>query len=107
MAAMDAVKRSIETAVALVQRWEARAVVTNPVSKAHLYEAGFAFPGHTEYLAALAGDGGETPLLPVMMLVAGPFKVVPTSPRTCCARPSRSPTGTCAASSATSNRGLP
>jgi len=77
--AMDAVKRSIETAVALVQRGEARAVVTNPVSKAHLYEAGFAFPGHTEYLAALAGDGGETSLLPVMMLVAGPFKVVPTT----------------------------
>lgn len=79
MAAMDAVKHSIETAVTLVQRGEARAVVTNPVSKAHLYDAGFAFPGHTEYLAALASDGGETSLLPVMMLVAGPFKVVPTT----------------------------
>jgi 4-hydroxythreonine-4-phosphate dehydrogenase len=76
--ATDAVKRSIETAVKLVQRREARAVVTNPVSKAHLYEAGFAFPGHTEYLAALAGGNGA-PLLPVMMLVAGPFKVVPTT----------------------------
>ena len=78
VAAMDAVRRSIETAVALVQRGQARAVVTNPVSKAHLYEAGFAFPGHTEYLAALAG-GAEASLLPVMMLVAGPFKVVPTT----------------------------
>jgi 4-hydroxythreonine-4-phosphate dehydrogenase len=53
-------------------------VVTNPVSKSHLYRAGFAFPGHTEYLASLA-SGHATPLLPVMMLVAGPFKVVPTT----------------------------
>ncbi|MGK2921696.1 MAG: 4-hydroxythreonine-4-phosphate dehydrogenase PdxA [Methyloceanibacter sp.] len=76
--AMDAVKRSIEIAVALVQDGEARAVVTNPVSKSHLYRAGFAFPGHTEYLASLA-SGDATPLHPVMMLVAGPFKVVPTT----------------------------
>ena len=76
--AMDAVKQSIETAVALVQGGEARAVVTNPVSKAHLYKAGFAFPGHTEYLAALAASDGA-PVLPIMMLVAGPFKVVPAT----------------------------
>jgi len=78
VAAMDAVKRSIETAVALVQDGEARAVVTNPVSKSHLYQAGFEFPGHTEYLAALA-SGDDKRLHPVMMLVAGPFKVVPTT----------------------------
>ena len=77
-AAMAAVRESIERAVTLVQRGEARAIVTNPVSKAHLYQAGFAFPGHTEYLAALAVDGGP-PLLPVMMLVAGAFKVVPVT----------------------------
>jgi len=60
-----------------VREGKARAVVTNPVSKSLLYQAGFAFPGHTEYLAALAG--GAEPLLPVMMLVAGPFKVVPVT----------------------------
>ena len=76
--AMDAVKRSVETAVALVRDGEARAVVTNPVSKSYLYQAGFEFPGHTEYLAALASGGGKRPH-PVMMLVAGPFKVVPTT----------------------------
>jgi 4-hydroxythreonine-4-phosphate dehydrogenase len=76
--AMEAVRASIETAVALVQSGEARAVVTNPVSKSHLYQAGFEFPGHTEYLAALASGGGPS-LHPVMMLVAGPFKVVPTT----------------------------
>lgn len=76
--AMGAVTRSIETAVALVEKGDARAVVTNPVSKSHLYRAGFAFPGHTEYLAALAG-GHECPPHPVMMLAAGPFRVVPAT----------------------------
>lgn len=76
--AMDAVRASIETAVALVQRGEVSAVVTNPVSKSHLYQAGFEFPGHTEYLAALV-EGVEQAPHPVMMLAAGSFKVVPTT----------------------------
>ena len=75
--AMGAVQQAIETAVDLVRRAEARGIVTNPVSKAHLYAAGFDFPGHTEYLAALSGGGAS--VLPVMMLVAGPFKVVPAT----------------------------
>ena len=76
--AMGAVRRSIETAVVLVQRGEASAVVTNPVSKSYLYQAGFEFPGHTEYLAALA-EGVEQEPHPVMMLAAGSFKVVPAT----------------------------
>ncbi len=78
LAAMAAVKQSIETAVSLVRGGEARAVVTNPISKSLLYQTGFTFPGHTEYLAALASDS-DTPLLPVMMLAAGPFRVVPVT----------------------------
>jgi len=78
LTAMPAVKQSIERAVDLVRKGEARAVVTNPVSKSLLYQAGFAFPGHTEYLAALAGGDSASPR-PVMMLVAGPFKVVPVT----------------------------
>jgi 4-hydroxythreonine-4-phosphate dehydrogenase len=74
-AAMKAVKQSIEGAVRLVQQGAARAVVTNPVSKATLYRAGFSFPGHTEYLASLAATDGR-PILPVMMLASGPLKVV-------------------------------
>jgi 4-hydroxythreonine-4-phosphate dehydrogenase len=77
-AAMPAVKQSIERAVRLVQEGAARAVVTNPISKAMLYRAGFAFPGHTEYLASLASTDGQA-LLPVMMLVSGPLKVVPVT----------------------------
>ncbi len=78
IAAMPAVRQSIERAVDLVRKGEARALVTNPVAKSMLYQAGFTFPGHTEYLAALAG-GDAAPPHPVMMLVAGPFKVVPVT----------------------------
>src|SRR4029450_3091154 len=56
-----AVQQSIEKAVRLVQAGEARAVVTNPISKAMLYRGGFAFPGHTAYLASLAVTGGTGP----------------------------------------------
>jgi 4-hydroxythreonine-4-phosphate dehydrogenase len=77
-AAMPAVKHSIEAAVALVREGAARAVVTNPISKAALYGTGFAFPGHTEYLAALASQEGK-PLHPVMMLASAALKVVPVT----------------------------
>ena len=40
---------SIARAVQAVRDGEARAVVTNPIAKAVLYDAGFRFPGHTEY----------------------------------------------------------
>lgn len=80
LAAMPAVEQSIEAAVSLVRDGAARAVVTNPISKSLLYQVGFTFPGHTEFLAALAnGQGSDTPLLPVMMLAAGPFRVVPVT----------------------------
>ena len=76
-AAMPAVIQSIERAVELVQAGEASAVVTNPVNKAALYRSGFAFPGHTEFLAALGRR--EAPIAPVMMLVAKDLRVVPTT----------------------------
>jgi 4-hydroxythreonine-4-phosphate dehydrogenase len=43
-----------------------------------LYRGGFAFPGHTEYLASLAATGGTTPH-PVMMLASKWLKVVPVT----------------------------
>jgi 4-hydroxythreonine-4-phosphate dehydrogenase len=67
-----AVIASIERATRLTQAGETAAVVTNPISKATLYGAGFAYPGHTEYLAALTGTA-----LPVMMLAAPALRVVP------------------------------
>jgi 4-hydroxythreonine-4-phosphate dehydrogenase len=72
------VTQAIERAVSLVQEGAARAVVTNPISKSVLYGAGFPFPGHTEYLAALASLKGKPPH-PVMMLVSPLLRVVPVT----------------------------
>jgi 4-hydroxythreonine-4-phosphate dehydrogenase len=73
-----AIQASIEQAVRLVHTGEASAVVTNPISKAMLYAAGFSFPGHTEYLATIACEGGE-PAFPVMMLASERLKVIPVT----------------------------
>jgi 4-hydroxythreonine-4-phosphate dehydrogenase len=69
---------SIERAVRLVQEGAARAVVTNPIAKSVLYGAGFPFPGHTEFLGALASSEGN-PLHPVMMLISPSLRVVPAT----------------------------
>jgi 4-hydroxythreonine-4-phosphate dehydrogenase len=71
-----AVEQSIERSVALVQGGAASAVVTNPISKATLIRAGFGFPGHTEFLAALAGREASDA---VMMLAGEGLKVVPVT----------------------------
>ena len=65
---------AIERAVALTLKGEASAVVTCPISKKPLYEAGFQHPGHTEFLAELASKHLGRPVTPVMML-AGPQSV--------------------------------
>jgi 4-hydroxythreonine-4-phosphate dehydrogenase len=70
------VQQSIERSVALVQSGEASAVVTNPISKAILARAGFGLPGHTEFLAALAGREASDA---VMMLVGEGLRVVPVT----------------------------
>jgi len=70
-----AVIASIKRAVALVQAGEAAAVVTNPIHKETLYQAGFPYPGHTEYLAAQAGIDTA----PVMMLACPDLRVVPVT----------------------------
>ncbi len=74
--AAPAVLRSIELAVELTRSGATGAVVTNPISKAVLYRAGFRFPGHTEFLAHLAGLAASDV---VMMLAAGEFRVVPVT----------------------------
>ena len=58
----------IERAVGYVKSGEARAIVTNPIAKATLYAAGFTFPGHTEFLGALAKRHWGGPSQPVMMI---------------------------------------
>ncbi|WP_265499414.1 4-hydroxythreonine-4-phosphate dehydrogenase PdxA [Paracoccus beibuensis] len=69
----------IARAVDLAMSGEVSAITTAPISKQALKEgAGFAFPGHTEYLAHLAGD------VPVAMMLASttvtpPCRVVPAT----------------------------
>jgi 4-hydroxythreonine-4-phosphate dehydrogenase len=76
-----AVIASIDKAVALAQSGAASAMVTNPIQKAILQQAGFSFPGHTEYLGHLAGG-----LASVMMLAverpSPPLRVVPVTVHT-------------------------
>ena len=69
-----AVIESITRAHALILAGEAAAMVTNPIQKSTLYAAGFAYPGHTEFLAALAGTD-----TPVMMLAVEGLRVVPVT----------------------------
>jgi 4-hydroxythreonine-4-phosphate dehydrogenase len=69
---------SIELAVEAVHQGLARAVVTNPVAKAALYQAGFKYPGHTEYLGALSSVWGP-PAFPVMMIWSDTLAVVPVT----------------------------
>jgi len=66
---------SIDRAVAMAQGGAAAAVVTNPISKKVLVDgAGFAHPGHTEYLASLGGVSRS-----VMMLIAPDLRAVPVT----------------------------
>jgi 4-hydroxythreonine-4-phosphate dehydrogenase len=66
---------SIERATALCLAGEASAMVTNPINKAALYQAGFHYPGHTEFLAVLTGAIGQQ----IMMLASPHLKVVPVT----------------------------
>src|SRR5580698_2509840 len=69
---------SIRQAVNDVVAGHASAVVTNPIAKSVLYRAGFRHPGHTEFLAELAANGGHAPQ-PVMMLWSPTLAVVPVT----------------------------
>ena len=69
--------RWIETAVHLALKGEASGLVTAPIAKAPLYEAGFRFPGHTEFLADLTAQAPMTGERgPVMMLASGDLRTV-------------------------------
>lgn len=70
-----AVIGSIRQAVGLALRGEIGGVVTNPINKAALYDAGFAHPGHTEFLAELTSAANP----PVMMLACPLLRVVPVT----------------------------
>ena len=69
----QAVITAIERAVTAVQTGSAGAVVTNPIQKSVLLASGFRHPGHTEFLAEIAGTRT------VMMLACRGLRVVPVT----------------------------
>jgi len=68
---IDAIRLSVE----LTTTGQASALVTNPIQKSVLYESGFPFPGHTEFLEELSGAGYRA----TMMLAGDELRVVPVS----------------------------
>ena len=68
---------AIEAATAAVVRGEASAIVTNPIAKHVVLADDFPFPGHTEFLAALAERHYGRSYRPVMMLASSELRVVP------------------------------
>ncbi len=70
---------SIARAVEFVAAGRAAAVVTNPIAKSVLYRAGFAHPGHTEFLGELARKNFAASGRPVMMIWSRELAVVPAT----------------------------
>lgn len=72
-AAAAAIIRWIETGAGLALSGAVSGLVTAPIAKAPLYEAGFQFPGHTEFLgeltAAASYQGARGPIM--MLAVEG------------------------------------
>lgn len=77
-----AVIESIERAVAFALDGAASGVITNPIQKSSLMSAGFAFPGHTEFLESLTNDApmpGYRQQGAVMMLASPQLRTVPVT----------------------------
>lgn len=70
---------AIDRAVGFVLDGKADAIVTLPIAKKTLYEAGFRHPGHTEYLAHLAGEATGREETAVMMLAGPGLRTVPVT----------------------------
>jgi 4-hydroxythreonine-4-phosphate dehydrogenase len=70
---------AIDRAVADCFAGRAAAIVTCPIAKKPLYDAGFGFPGHTEYLAHLASRHTGADVVPVMLLAGPELRTVPVT----------------------------
>lgn len=70
---------AIDRGVADIAYGAATALVTAPIAKKPLYDAGFRHPGHTEFLAELASKyfGGTS--LPVMMIAGPELRTIPVT----------------------------
>ena len=70
---------AIARAVGDVRAGFASAIVTNPINKKVLVDAGFQHPGHTEFLGMLSAAWSGTPARPVMMLAGPGLRAVPAT----------------------------
>ncbi|WP_051540778.1 4-hydroxythreonine-4-phosphate dehydrogenase PdxA [Ahrensia sp. 13_GOM-1096m] len=70
---------AIERAVADTVNGFASGVVTAPISKKPLYDAGFKHPGHTEFLAELAHKHYGQTYLPVMLIAGPQLRTIPVT----------------------------
>jgi len=72
---IEAIQRAVEDTLS----GRASGIVTCPIAKKPLYDAGFSFPGHTEFLGHLSNEiTGET-VIPVMMLAGPELRTVPVT----------------------------
>ncbi len=74
-----AVIEAIAKAVGDIRSGKAGAMVTNPINKSALYQAGFRHPGHTEFLGTLSAAWTGEPGHPVMMLAGPELRAVPVT----------------------------
>jgi 4-hydroxythreonine-4-phosphate dehydrogenase len=74
-----AVIEAIARGVGDIRSGAASAIVTNPISKESLYDAGFRHPGHTEFLGNLSAAWTGHAARPVMMMASPFLKVVPVT----------------------------
>jgi 4-hydroxythreonine-4-phosphate dehydrogenase len=70
---------AIRSSVQDIHQGLACGLVTAPIHKGSLYGSGFTFPGHTEYLGALAKEIYNVDCQPVMMLASDELRVVPVT----------------------------
>lgn len=78
--AAEATIESIKIGTKLCLEDKTQALITAPISKKPLYDAGFNHPGHTEFLGELTKDVEmETARGPVMMLSGGGLRVALTT----------------------------
>ena len=69
---------SIDRCVDFALNGKVQGIVTNPIQKESLYQAGFNHQGHTDYLAHLAREAGKQ-ATPVMMLSSSNLRTVPVT----------------------------
>jgi len=80
----------IRTAVRLVQSGDANGLVTAPINKKAMHLAGYAYPGHTEFLASLTHTQKVG-----MMILGGPLKILFATTHVAMCDLSRAITGRC------------